>query len=133
MPSEVVEIVRRAYDAYDADGIEGLLPFLDPEIEWRNPENSPIAGVFHGHEGVREWQRLTDEVFEELKFRPREIVEAADGRVLAVCDARVRGRESDVVLEAPFAHVVELRDGKGISLRMYPQIADARRELGLGA
>ena len=46
MASEAVEIVRRAYDAYDADGIEGLIPFLDPEIEWRNPENSPLAESF---------------------------------------------------------------------------------------
>ena len=37
MPSEGVEIARRGYEAYEARGIEGILEFLDPEIEWRNP------------------------------------------------------------------------------------------------
>ena len=90
--SEAIEIVRLGYEAYQSEGIEGIIPILDPAVEWRNPPDSPIAGVFHGHEGVREWQRLADESFDEMDFRPRELIEASDGRVLAICDARVRGR-----------------------------------------
>ena len=85
------------------------------------PPDSPIAGVFHGHDGVREWQRLTNEVFAELRFWPKEIIEAPDGRVLAICHARARGRESDVVVEVPFAHVIELRDGKAVAFRCTPK------------
>ena len=70
MPPEAIEIVRRAYQAYEADGVEGIITFLDPAIEWRNPSDSPIAGVFRGHDGVREWFRLADEAFAEIEFRP---------------------------------------------------------------
>jgi ketosteroid isomerase-like protein len=132
MVSEAVDLVRRGYEAYESDGIEGILPFLDPAVEWRNPTDSPIAGVFRGHEGVREWQRLTDEVFAELHFWPKEITEAPNGRVLAICHGRARGRESDVVVDVPFAHVFEVRNGKVVFLQMYPQVADARAEVGLG-
>ena len=131
MTSEAVDLVRRGYEAYESDGVEGILQFLDPAVEWRNPPDSPIAGVFHGHEGVREWQRLTDEVFAELSFWPKEIVEAPDGRVLAICQGRARGRESDVVVEVPFAHVIEVRDGKAVAFQMYSQVSDAQTSVGL--
>src|SRR6187402_3456905 len=101
MTSEAVEVARRGYEAYESDGIEGILPFLDPDVEWRNPPDSPIAGVFHGHEGVREWATLTEQVFAELRFRPDELIEVPDARVLALCTAHVRGRESDVAMELP--------------------------------
>ena len=60
----------------ESQGVEGILQFLDPKVEWRNPPDSPIAGIFHGHDGVREWQRLTDEVFDEMHFWPEELIEA---------------------------------------------------------
>ena len=133
MDSEAVAVVRRGYDAYERGGVEAILEFLDPEVEWRNPPDSPIAGVFRGHDGVREWQRLTDEVFAELHFVAEELIETTGGRVLAICRARVRGRESDVVIDVPFAHVVEVRDGLAVSFAMYPQVADARAAVGLTA
>ena len=123
--------MRRGYEAYQSEGIEGIIPILDPAVEWRNPPDSPIAGVFHGHEGVREWQRLADESFDEMDFRPRELIEASDGRVLAICDARVRGRGSEVVVEVPFAHVVRVRGGKAVAFETYSQVADARTAVGL--
>jgi ketosteroid isomerase-like protein len=131
MASEAVELVQRGYLGYEADGIEGIIPLLDPEVEWRNPPDSPIAGVFHGHDGVREWQALTNEVFAELHFSPKDIIEAPDGRVLAICLGRARGRGSEVVVEVPFAHVVDVRDGTIIAFEMYSQVGDARAAVGL--
>jgi ketosteroid isomerase-like protein len=108
-----------------------MLPFLDADVEWRNPSDSPIAGTFRGHDGVREWQRLADEVFAEMRFVPREIIDAPDGRVLAVCDAMIRGRESELVLEVPFAHVIEVRGDRVVAFRMYSQVADAKAAVGM--
>jgi ketosteroid isomerase-like protein len=70
-------------------------------------------------------------VFDELRFSPEEIVETPDGRVLAICRARTRGRGSDLVFEVPFAHVIEVRNGSIIALRMYSQVGDARAAVGL--
>jgi uncharacterized protein len=126
-----VEVVRRGYAAYEAEGIDGILEFLDSEVEWRNPADSPIAGVFRGHDGVREWFRLAEEAFAEIRFTPKEIIEAPDGRILAICDAVIRGRGSDVVIEIPFAHVIEVRDGLAVYFQMFPQISEARAAVGL--
>ena len=133
MSEEAIELVRRGYDAYESQGVEGILQFLDPKVEWRNPPDSPIAGIFHGHDGVREWQRLTHEVFDEMHFWPEELIEAPDGRVLALCHARVRGLGSEVVVDVPFAHVIEVRDGKAVAFEMYSRVDDARASVGLPA
>src|ERR1700730_327434 len=66
MSQEHVELARQAYDAYNREGINGVLRYLDPEIECRNPAESPNAGVFVGHEGVVEWQRMVDDAFREM-------------------------------------------------------------------
>jgi hypothetical protein len=51
--------------------------------------------------------------------------------VLAICHGRARGRESDVVVDVPFAHVIEVRDGKAVAFHMYSQVADAEAAVGL--
>ena len=62
-----------------------------------------MGGVFKGHEGVREWSRQVDEVFEEVHFEPDQIEDLPDERVLAVGRARFRGRGSGVgVIAGPW-------------------------------
>jgi len=53
MSEENVELLRRAYAVADADGIERALEhFLHPEIEYREDEKFPGAGVYNGREAV---------------------------------------------------------------------------------
>ena len=131
MSQENVEIVRNAYDAYNRAGITAILDFLDPEIEWRNPAESPIAGVFVGHEGVIEWQRLADGAFEEMRFDPEQITELPDGRVLAVLRFHLRGRGSEIDTEVPFAHLITIPHGKATQVRMFTSEAAALKAAGL--
>jgi ketosteroid isomerase-like protein len=128
---ENVELVREAYDAYNREGITGILRYLDPEVEWRNPTESPNAGVFIGHEGVVEWQRLADEAFEGMQFEPERIDELPDGRILAVVRFRFRARASDVDAEVPFAHLITFRHGAAAAVRMYTSEAAALDAVGL--
>ena len=88
--SENVALAREAYDAYNREGITGILVYLDPEVEWRNPVQSPNAGVFVGHEGVLQWQAMVDDAFKEMHFEPDSIDELPDGRVLALVRFRFR-------------------------------------------
>ena len=92
MSQENVELVREAYDG------------LQPRGNHRNPSNtsiprsraqllseSPNAGVFIGHEGVVEWQRLADEACEGMHFEPERIDDLPDGRILAMRSFPVSG------------------------------------------
>jgi ketosteroid isomerase-like protein len=131
MSQENVEIVRQAYDAYNREGIDGILGYLDPDVEWRNPTDSPLARVFVGHQGVVEWQRLTDEVWDEMRLEPVRINELPDGRILVVIRFRFRARDHEIDMEVPFAHLITFRDGKATVLSMYTSEAAALAAVGL--
>jgi ketosteroid isomerase-like protein len=130
MSQENVEIVRQAYDAYERSRVDGIIPFLDEEIEWRNPPDSPVARVYHGHGGVREWEQEIYEVIVELHFEPTQIDVLSDGRLLAILRARVKGA-SGIEMEVPFAHVIEMRAGKVVAFSMYSTVDAAREAVGL--
>ena len=44
MSQENVEIAWRASNAWNEGGIEALLPYLDPEVEWHAPKESMEPG-----------------------------------------------------------------------------------------
>jgi len=52
MSQQNVEVVRRAYEVFEAD-LDALLRLLDPTIEWISPSDAIEPGPRHGHDGVR--------------------------------------------------------------------------------
>jgi ketosteroid isomerase-like protein len=130
MSRENVESVRQAYAAWESDGVEGLIRFLDAEVEWRNPAEG-VEGVFHGHEGVREWSRQVTQAFEEFHFEPDRIEQLPDERLLAVGRGRFKGRGSGVEMEMPFAYLIEVRAGKLVGVTQYTNIDAALEAVGL--
>lgn len=131
MFEENVALLRRAYDAYNHEGVDGILDYLDAEIEWRNPPESPDANLFVGHAGVLEWQRMVDGSFRAMHFEPRQIEELADGRLLAVVRFRFRSPASDVDVEVPIAHLIEFHDRKVTALQVFTSETAAREAAGL--
>jgi uncharacterized protein len=131
MSQENVDVLRRAYAAFQREGVEGIMPFLDEEIEWRNPEDSPIAGVWRGHNGVRDWFAQASEAFGEMSFSPDEFREVSEHRVLVLLRFGLTGTASALQMEVPFAHVVDLRQGRATSLKMYSDQRDALEAVGL--
>ena len=132
MSRENVEVVRRAYEAWERDGIEGIMPFLHEDIEWRNPEESPIAGVFRGQQGVRDWFAQVSDVFGEMSFRPDEFREVSGRRVLVLLRFGFTGSGSTLGMEIPFAHVIDLAEGRATALRMYSDPVAALEAVGHG-
>ena len=128
---ENVALAREAYDAYNREGITGILVYLDPGIEWRNPVESPNAGLFIGHEGVLQWQAMVDDAFQEMHFEPDSIKQLPDGRVLALVRFRFRAPTGGQHVEVSFAHVITWRDGKATVLTMYTSKAAALKAVGL--
>ena len=55
MSQEDVEAVRDAFDAFESEGIDGLLAHLDPQIEWTTTGEFLESAVYRGHEAVRRY------------------------------------------------------------------------------
>jgi ketosteroid isomerase-like protein len=133
MSQENVDSHRRFIHAYNRRDLEAMLQELDPEVEWHPAILAPVereATVYRGHEGVRQWVRDLDEVFDEIDVRPSEIHDLGD-QVVWVGEIRMRGRGSGAWTESPMASVSEIRNGKVIRVRTYLDPTKALEAAGL--
>ena len=132
MSQENVEIVRRAIQAYDDFGFDGLTGFLDQDVNWRAAEGAPDdVGEMNGIEAMRRYFADFPEMFEDLTTVPTEVLDLGDDRVLAVLRMKGRARLSGVETELTFAAVYTLRDGKIVRGREYLDRVEALKAVGL--
>ena len=114
MSEENVEIVRRAFDAFNRRDKAAWLADFDadcetlPAKEW--PENAPIRGA----EACWDFYIQAANAFEEGSFELAEIRDAGDDRVIANQRREMRGKESGASVVYDFWVVVTLRRGKQI-------------------
>jgi hypothetical protein len=124
------DIVKMLYDAFTKGDVQTVLDAFDPRIQWREAESfvyaegNPYIGPQAVAEGV--FQRIVSDV-ENFSVVPQQFVEGGD-------TVLVEGRYSGTVkatgtpVDAQFAHVWRLRDGKVVRFDQYTdtrQWADA--------
>jgi ketosteroid isomerase-like protein len=129
--TENVDLARRAYQAFNGGGVEAILRFLDPEIEWRMWERwAREARVFKGHQGAREALLIFTENFDEFGAEPHEFIDAGEH---VVVPARLHGRAKGTGEEASFelVHVWTLRGDRASRLDVYASREEALRAVGL--
>jgi ketosteroid isomerase-like protein len=134
MSQENVEAFGRAVEAMNRGDVEALLPELDPEVEWRMAIQElvgGVAGVYRGHDGVREYFRDMDEAFAEAVLDYPDVRDLGD-RVLATGNFRTRGRHSGLVAESPVAALVYAgADGKATKVLTFLDPQKALEAAGL--
>jgi ketosteroid isomerase-like protein len=136
MSQENVEIVRTLAKGFQHRQHERAFEFYDPEIEWdasRFAEVNPdIAGVYHGHEGVRRYWRNWLSAWSDLQFEIQDVVGAGENGVLLISNMRAWGRHSGIGTEVPpFGMVFTIRDGKVVRVCTYPDQESALQAAGL--
>jgi ketosteroid isomerase-like protein len=71
------------------------------------------------------------EPFEGLRLEPVEFIDVDDETVITVFRIRVRGKASEVPVEAEPAYLLAIRDGKITRMRAYLQKDQALQAAGL--
>jgi hypothetical protein len=115
------DIVKAIYDAFGKGDVPAVLGAFDPEIQWREAENflyadgNPYAGPQAVAEGV--FQRIVSDV-ENFAVLPERFVEGGD---TVVAEGRYRGtmKTTGTPIDAQFAHIWQLRDGKVVRFQQY--------------
>jgi ketosteroid isomerase-like protein len=127
------DTVRRSYEAFARDDLDGVMADMDGAIEWHQAQGLPHGGFYRGLEEVRRniFDPLHDEWWAEFSAEPDEFVDAGDtvvvlGRYRGV--AKRTGRRLDV----PYVHVWTLRDGKAVRFRQFLDTQGWNDALGLG-
>ena len=131
MSQENVELVRRCYVLMNNHDLSSLAEHADLEIVLDLSRNIFNPGVFRGHDGMRQMDAATQEVWEEFEIRPEEFIDGGDIVVVAISISG-RGHGSGVPVEMRLFNIWELREGK--VLRMtggYRDRAEALEAAGL--
>ena len=129
MSQETVDLARRAYAAFNTGGLEAIIPFLDPEIEWSEGTDVPEPHVYRGHDGVRRQHEQFTDAWESFRLEPERFVDAGD-RLVVVLHLWARGKGSGVEIESRVAHVWTVRDEKATELQMYMSPENALEAVG---
>jgi ketosteroid isomerase-like protein len=131
--SENVDLARRGYEAFRRQGVDGILEYLDPDIEWRAWDRfSREPNVVRGHQGVRGLFAVYEENFEDLRAEPLEFMEA--GEDVVVVPFRLTGTERGTgePVRIDLVHVWTTgAAGLATRVEVYESTADALRAVGL--
>jgi ketosteroid isomerase-like protein len=138
MSQENVEIVRLLLTDFQQRDHERAFDYYDPEIEWDATgiaEMVPdLAGIYHGHEGVRTYWRRWLSAWKDLEFELEDVRDGGDQVVALIRNQRQWGRHSGITTEIPsYALVFTFRDGKVIRWQSYPDQASGLKAAGLEA
>ena len=130
MSRENVELVKRAYEAFNTGGVDAILEYMDPEIVWEDLDALPDAGKYRGHEAFRESVRQFYDAFGELSFTGEEFIDAGDDVVVAH-RWHGSGRSSGTPFEGLVWNVMTVRDGKLVRRRGFTERKAALAAVGL--
>jgi ketosteroid isomerase-like protein len=128
-PTIEAESRRLAWErGYSTEVSEVLAPdlwaSLAPDFELHGRPDVPDVTVYRGREASKEFWRMLQEVWAELRWEPRGFTDLGHAIVVET-KIVARGRGSDVRIEADETDVFWFRDGAIVRLQGFPTTADA--------
>lgn len=113
--------VQAIYDAFSRGDVPAVLGAFDPGIEWWEAEGflyaagNPYVGPGGVAQGV--FQRIVGDVA-EFSVSPERYIDGGD---TVVAEGRYRGtmKSTGMPVDAQFAHVWQLREGKVVRFQQY--------------
>jgi uncharacterized protein len=115
MSQDNVEIIRRAYAAFNRHDWDAVLEAVDPDIEWHQITQFPDRNVYRGRADMRDrfWNQQLVEQFGDFRIEVEEFVDAGD-HVVMLGQIVAHGSASGVPISVRVVNVLEMRDGKVI-------------------
>ena len=118
MSHEGIEVVRRSFEAWNADDWPALEAAYDPDVIADPPEGWPEGETAYGWEAVRvQFKRLKD-AWEDERVEVEEVGELGD-RVLAQFRWVGRGKASGVDVGEPLWALFTVRDDRIVRLKYF--------------
>jgi ketosteroid isomerase-like protein len=106
-----VDVVRRAFEAFNARDVDDLVGLSDPDGEWL-PFRAQVEGiVYRQHEGIRQYLRDMAEDWQSFRIEPLEFHDHGE-RVAVIGRVRAVGRDSTLEIDTIAGFVCELRRGR---------------------
>jgi ketosteroid isomerase-like protein len=118
MSHEGIEVVRRSFEAWNANDWPALEAAYDPDVIADPPEGWPEGEIAHGWDAVRvQFKRIKD-AWEVERVVVDEVEEVGD-RVLAQFRWVGRGKASGVDVDLPFWALFKVREARIVRLKYF--------------
>lgn len=127
------DIVRGQYELFNRGELDRAIDDWHSDGEWL-PSRGPgglEAESYRGHEEVRRWFGEMAAAWPDFEVADLTL-EDRGSKVAALCRLRGTGDASGVEIDAPLAHVWELRDGKVTRVTSYLSGREALDAVGAG-
>ena len=115
------DLARALYAALAAGDREQLDALLHPEFTGRTAEGMPfgIGGNYESPMAMRRngWGRIAKHF--EARAEPEQFLDLADGRLLVTGRYRGHGKQGGAALDAAFAHLIAINQGRIKSLEQF--------------
>jgi uncharacterized protein len=126
------DVVKGLYEAFAKGDVPAVLGGFDARIEWNEADGflyadgNPYTGPQAVAEGV--FQRLVADI-DQFAVLPNTFIEAGDA---VVVEGRYKGtmKATGTAVDAQFAHVWRLRDGKVFRFQQYTDTAQWKAAAG---
>jgi ketosteroid isomerase-like protein len=124
--TDIVALARRAYTAFADRDLEGLAAISSPSIEMFTITGvvAQHPGPYKGRDGIEEYIREVDEVWDEIELTANEFIELSGDRVMVV--GRVRARRDTALIDSPNAWMWEFEEGLVRRVRVFSDPEQAR-------
>ena len=125
-----VEITRSHTDAFNRRDLDGILQLYDPDGEVDLSRSPGLqAGIFRGRVAVRAFWSTFFEAWERMIVSVDEYIDCGES-VVVPTRTRFWGREG-IEVEAYGVFVVILRDGRIVVWRLFRELDEALKAVGL--
>jgi ketosteroid isomerase-like protein len=123
-----VEIFQRVIEAFNREGVDGVLPYYTDDAEVYDPDLPP--GTYRGRDGVSRVIVMLMSGFKDVEIRDFRLLPAGD-RVIALLHTHRMSERDDLEVETRDAHTITFRDGKITYWRIYLDQVEALQDAGL--
>jgi ketosteroid isomerase-like protein len=130
MSQENVELVRRAYEAWNEGGSESAKRFWAKDVEYHDPPNLPDSRVVRGRDAVAAYLTSQVKVIGDMEVTLVDLRVRGEAIVLRM-EVTMQGAESGVNFPGEIGPVVEAADGRIQRFRMFMTWKEALEAAGL--
>lgn len=105
--SNDIDLIKKAYAAFNARDIDGALATMTPDVDW---PNGMEGGTVHGHDGVRAyWTRQWGVL--DPHVEPKKIESDSSGRIVVGVHQVVLELSGKLLLDRMVEHVYTMKNG----------------------
>jgi ketosteroid isomerase-like protein len=130
VPEQNVEIIRLGIDAFNRRDLDEVLRTYDPdaEVDW-SPSPGVEAGIYRGREAIRGLWNTFLETWEQVTVSVDEFIDCGES-VVVPNRTHFCGRDG-IEVDAYSVSVVTLRDGRIVEWRLFRELDEALKAVGL--